>query len=298
MRYKANEIKAGIIVVTSLAVLLIFLFAIWGVRLGEKTHEYTIYFQYVGGITEGSLVKFRGIDVGWVKEIKLPGNNEPYVEVRIEVAADTPIRKDSQAFITAIGLMREDHVEITAGSLSQPFLPPGSVIPSKEVMNFARIAEVMGEVSADLKVLISRVADVFNDDNRQRFASMMDRMDSLFNEGSQPLQKSLNNLEALTLQMNQLVTNLNTIAATTDRRLDSILINLQSVTKRTDTLVTELNGTFGSMNTMLSSNQLQIQQIVNNLRDVTRNLDEFTRQVKERPWMLIRKSAPPERKLP
>jgi hypothetical protein len=35
-----------------------------------------------------------------------------------------------------------------------------------------------------------------------------------------------------------------------------------------------------------------------NFQYASQNKEEFTRTVKERPWLLIRKDAPPERKLP
>ena len=38
-------------------------------------------------------------------------------------------------------------------------------------------------------------------------------------------------------------------------------------------------------------------EIMDNLRRTSQNLDEFTKTIKEKPWSLIRKSAPKEREI-
>ena len=52
-----------------------------------------------------------------------------------------------------------------------------------------------------------------------------------------------------------------------------------------------------NVNETFSQNSDSINEIVTNLDGLTRNLEEFTQTIKERPWNLVRKSAPPERKI-
>ena len=72
MDFKANEIKAGATIFIAGTVLLIFLVAILSINVGEETKEYLLTLNYVGGIEEGSLVKYGGMDVGAVAEISFP----------------------------------------------------------------------------------------------------------------------------------------------------------------------------------------------------------------------------------
>ena len=39
-------------------------------------------------------------------------------------------------------------------------------------------------------------------------------------------------------------------------------------------------------------------EIMENFQYASQNFEEFSRLVKERPWLLVRKDAPPERKMP
>ena len=163
MNYKANEIKAGIMIFISFIVFVIFLVAIFGIDFGKKTNEYQIYLKYVGGISKGSHVKYMGMNVGEVTEITLPNNNETRIGIKLEADTKTPIKTDSRAFLTSIGLMSDQHIEINPGSPEAALLPSGSVIETKEVLNFAHMSETLGDLNNRTQILLSQVSDLFSD---------------------------------------------------------------------------------------------------------------------------------------
>lgn len=298
MSVKSNEIKAGLVVVVSLIILGLFLVAIFGVNLGRETKSYYIYLEYLGGITEGSLVKYRGIDVGQVAEIILPGEEDNRIGLRIEVDKNTPIRVDSRAFLTSISLMSERHVEITAGSPDAELLPPGSVIPGKEAFSFAQMAESWAKLSARVEVLLDRINDALNEENRSHLSSVMQQMDALMKQSRDPLNQTVANLATLSREMTELSTNLNHLATHTGASLDSLLTTLHATTRVANDLIQETAQTVSNLETLTLSNQARITEIVDNLHVASQNLQEFSRLLKERPWMLVRKSAPPQRELP
>ena len=128
MEYKSNEIKVGIMVFVGLAILFMFLIAIFSVDFGEESKEYTTFLAYVGGVSKGSLVKYVGMDVGSVTEINFPTAGQPKIEVKFNVSQDTPVRVDSRAYITSVGIMADPHLEISAGSLDADLLPGDNVL--------------------------------------------------------------------------------------------------------------------------------------------------------------------------
>jgi hypothetical protein len=54
----------------------------------------------------------------------------------------------------------------------------------------------------------------------------------------------------------------------------------------------------GQLNQLVSSNSSSLQETMANFESASQNFEQFSRTIKERPWNLIRKSAPPERELP
>lgn len=296
MNYKINEIKAGVMIFISLAILGIFLVAIFGVEFGVKTKEYRIYLEYVGGIEEGSLVKYRGLDAGQVSEITLPEGDETGIMVKLKVNRKTPVKTDSKAFVTSIGLMSDQHIEISAGSPRAELLPPGSVIESKEVLNFAQMSEAMGELNSQLQVLIGRVSDLLTEENQTHLTSMVGNIDSLVQEGRKPFLMAVSNMEKFSGQLEEMGKNINRLMNDNGGNIDKIVSNLEATTSATNQLISDLHTTVANLESITTSNDQNIAQIVENFQAASQNLEEFSRILKEKPWLLVRKSAPPQRK--
>lgn len=297
MEFKANEIKAGLMILFSLGILIFFLVLIFGIQFGENTKEYQTYLKYIGGITKGSLVKFGGMDVGYVSEVTLPSRNGSKISVKITIDEKTPIRVDSKAFVASVGIMTDKHVEITTGLPDAELLPPGSVLESKEVLSFTQMAEPLGDLNTQLQELVRRVVEIFNEENRSHFASMLKNMDELISEGHIQLLNMVKNLEELSGQLADLSKEMNQLMDKNKGNLDKTLVYLQTTTKETGQLISDLRTTLAKVQTVMSANNTSIFEIMENFQFASQNLEEFTRMVKERPWLLVRKAAPPKRKL-
>ncbi|MFQ5707459.1 MAG: MlaD family protein [bacterium] len=298
MEFKANEIKAGLMILISLATLLLFLFVIFGSRIGGETKEYQTYLGYVGGIKKGSLVKYGGMDVGTVVDIAFPNNGTNRIGVRLKIDVKTPVKVDSKAFITSIGIMADPHVEISTGSPRAELLPSGEILESKEVLSLSQMAEPLGDLNAQLQVLLDRVTELFNEDNQAHLASMMANMDQLIGEGQAHFLNVVSNLEELSAQLLDLSKEVDTIMENNKDNFDETLVNLQKTAKETTEIISELHTTLNDLQSMVSANSMSFLEMMENFQFASQNLAEFTRIVKERPWMLIRKDAPPKRKLP
>jgi phospholipid/cholesterol/gamma-HCH transport system substrate-binding protein len=295
---KSNEIKAGATIVVSAIILVAFLIVIFGVDFGEQTKEYQTYLNYIGGIQQGSLVKYGGMDVGSVTEIALPEGDNTRIRLKIKIDDKTPVRIDSKAFVTSIGIMADQHIEISAGSLNSPLLPAGSVIQSKEVLGFAQMAEPLGELNEQVQELLTRVSDVFNEQNRQHIGSVLANFDNIMTQGQKQFLSVVQNLDHLTAHMASISEDLNDLMDKNKGNFDQTLGHLQKTTEETTKLIADLRHTMSTLESILSANTTSIVDIMENFQYASQNMEEFTRTVKERPWLLIRKDAPPERKLP
>lgn len=298
MEFKSNEIKAGLTIVVSAVILIAFLVVIFGVDFGEQTKEYHTYLKYIGGIQKGSLVKYGGMDVGYVTEITLPESSETKIRLKIKIDDKTPVRIDSKAFVTSIGIMADQHIELSAGSPDSPLLPPESVIESKEVLGFAQMAEPLGELNEQVQDLLTRVSDVFNEQNRAHLSNVLGNFDNIMIQGQQQFLNVVQNLDNLTAHMASISKDLNELMQKNKDNFDQTLAHLQTTTEETTKLIADLRETMGLLENILSSNTTSIVDIMENFQYASQNMEEFTRIVKERPWLLIRKDAPPERKLP
>jgi t-SNARE complex subunit (syntaxin) len=64
------------------------------------------------------------------------------------------------------------------------------------------------------------------------------------------------------------------------------------------TTLEEANGLLQSMQVIVRANDSKIDDTVENLREATDNLDQFTNSLKQRPWSLIRTTQPGDRQVP
>ena len=297
MAFNSNEIKVGAVVVASVVILGLFLVAIFGVSVGKETNEYRVNLDYVGGITKGSLVKYRGLNVGQVREIVLPSDEQPQLGLILDVKADTPVRTNSEAFITSIGIMSEQHVEISSGTQNADLLSPGSTIASKEVLSFARMSESMGNLTGQIETLIASINELVNEENRTRIASIMENVDAVVSDGREPITEAVAKLQEMTEQMTLASRNIAAMTDTSQLNSGRLINNLEATTANAQRLIEQMNSTLENMQGTVAINNRNIYETMENFERVSQNFEEFSRMIKEQPWLLVRKSAPPERKI-
>lgn len=297
MEVSSNEVKAGVIIVAGVGVLVLFLVLIFGVDFGEQTKEYTTKLEYVGGIEVGSLVKYGGMDVGSVTKLDFAEQDKSKIRVHIKVKDDTPVRTDSEAYVTSIGIMANQHIELSAGSPDAPLLPSGSELDSKEVLSFTQMAEPMGELSAKVQDLMDQIMLIFDEQNREHFTSMMANMDKILAEGGDQFVNMINNMDQLTANLSTISTDLRELMDSNKGNFDDTLKHLETTTGETSALISEMRTTLKNFETMLSGNSASVVEIMENFQFASQNLEQLSRLLKERPWLLVRKSAPPKRKV-
>ncbi len=298
MDYNTNEIKTGLMIVASVAIFMIFLFAIFGIDFGDNMKEYHTYLQYIGGISIGSVVKYGGMDVGYVTEMALPENNRTKITLKIKIDDKTPVKVDSKAYVTSVGIMTNPHIEISSGSHDANYLRPGSLLDSKEVLSFTQMAEPFGEISAQVQELVNRTIEVFSVENQAHLSSILANTDSLITDGQKELLNIVKNLENLTGHLANLSGDMNEMVSNNKVNFDETIIQLEKTAKETGQLISDFRTTLSILDNMMTSNSTNIVEIMENFQFASQNLEEFTRIVKERPWLLVRKVAQPERKIP
>jgi phospholipid/cholesterol/gamma-HCH transport system substrate-binding protein len=178
METRASHLLIGIFVVLFTSA--IFGFVTWLVRaeVDRVVAYYDIEFtSAVSGLGLGGDVRFNGVKVGAVSSIRIDREDSRKVRVRVEVDSQTPIRADSVAMLEMQGVTGVSYVQISGGSSQAAMLPARSrgeipVIASRP----SRIAEFF-EGAPDLInrsiVLVDRVAELVNEENRKNLAGIV-----------------------------------------------------------------------------------------------------------------------------
>ncbi len=296
--YTRDEVKAGLMVVLSGFILVVFIFFISGLNLGKKTKIYAVKLKHSGGVVVGSLVRYGGMEVGKVIEVHISEPDYTYLEMKINVDEKTPVKIDSKAFLSSLGLLGDYYIEISPGALNASELPPGSHIPSQETTQFSQLTEPFEDMSGKLQSLIDRINDLLNDNSREHVSSMLSSMDSILAGNVGNINGIMYNLKETTVNFQRISHQLDQLLNNENMQIEETWKNLNKTINEVQLLTQELQKTTSNLNQMVVSSDQNLTTIMSDLEQTTRNLNQFSQQIKEQPWSLIRKSSPKPRELP
>ncbi len=184
METKANFVLIG--AATLIGVALIMLFAMWigGGQFNRGWNEYDVVFDDpVRGLTEGGEVRFNGIKVGEVTDLRIDPDNTNRVIARIRVSDDVPVREDSEAQLEPIGLTGVTLIQLTAGSPSADLLRRGLGGPPPRIRGRGSQIDVIvargEEIALRASEAMAAVRDLLTEENIQRVTDILTNLETV-----------------------------------------------------------------------------------------------------------------------
>ncbi|MFA7083007.1 MAG: MlaD family protein [Arcobacteraceae bacterium] len=202
MDTKVNFSKIGFFVVILFALLLAFIFWLGKYGFESKRYDYyTIYFtESISGLNLESPIKYKGFEVGSVKNIKINPNNSEQIEILISILEGIPIKKDNFGTLGTLGITGLKYIELKGGSHGSALLEENEdekkVIRSKQ-----SIIESLELSTKDFKDILIQTKKLLSDENLETFSQLL-----------QNNSNSFKNLETFTANLIQ-----------KDKALDSLL---------------------------------------------------------------------------
>jgi phospholipid/cholesterol/gamma-HCH transport system substrate-binding protein len=147
METRASYILVGSFVLGLFAAIFGIAFWIAGLEVGQKPVKYVTYFTGdVTGLGVGSPVRYRGVPMGTVRDIRLDPNNIEQVRVLMELSTESPIKEDTVAEISLQGITGVAFVQLSGGTQAAPPLVGKNgqipIIPSTSSL----LQEVIGKL--------------------------------------------------------------------------------------------------------------------------------------------------------
>ena len=145
----------------------------------RTTHDLhlAIVDESVAGLNTDAPVKYNGVDVGKVRQIRLDPGNPQQVNLLFAIERGTPIREDTVAVLKTQGLTGIAYIELSGGTRDSPPLlaAAGSeypVIRTKPSLG-ARLDNLLTSVLTKLDSLSNNVNAILSDANRKAFADAL-----------------------------------------------------------------------------------------------------------------------------
>ena len=155
--------------------------ALWLASGGASQKKVDLYLavmeESVAGLNLNAPVKYNGVDVGKVQQIRLDPDNPNRVNLLFAIERGTPIKQDTVAVLKTQGLTGIAYVELSGGARdSPPLLATANSgypqIPTKPSLA-ARLENVLTSVLAKLDSTSNNINAILSDDNRAAFKSAL-----------------------------------------------------------------------------------------------------------------------------
>jgi phospholipid/cholesterol/gamma-HCH transport system substrate-binding protein len=160
-----EEMKAGLIILTSLILLSGFIILIGGSHFFEKVDIYYVKVMDAAGLEVGAQVKLGGVRVGRVLTIRVPDGPGQPITIEIGIKNGTVIYQGTKALITQIGFVGDIYLLLSVDKTTHSRIQVGEMIPSEEQIQFARMMARVEGLSKSIDSLIGEVAQLFSQKN-------------------------------------------------------------------------------------------------------------------------------------
>ncbi|WP_281983427.1 MCE family protein [Thalassorhabdomicrobium marinisediminis] len=160
METKANYILIGAFTLAGVVGIVAMLLWFARIELDRQFDYYDVRFTSVSGLSEASDVRFSGLPVGQVVDVRLAPVRDGTILVRVEVDSATPVRTDSVATIEAQGVTGVSFVQIGPGTPEAAQLEPTEEMPVPEIEAGRSIIQSLSE---DAPALIEETLQIARD---------------------------------------------------------------------------------------------------------------------------------------
>lgn len=253
---KWSQLKVGVIVLVSLALLTSLLFLMTsasGMGLFSKKMIVTTYFENSSGLKKGGEVHLQGVTVGEVKDVIVstdPAHKLTPVEVimKLDPKFSASLHKDSKASLSTIGVLGDTVVDINSQTATGPALQNGDELKTLETPNLQDVVKASQGTLESMNVILAK----------------LDKIVDTIQAGQGSVGKIINDPElydratATISELNRLAANLNAGRGSAGKLLtdDAVYNHLNSAASKLDDIATSLDQGKGSAGKLLRDDTL------------------------------------------
>lgn len=311
---RSEEIKVGLFVVAALVLLVLALVLVGHMNVFQQPRNtYTLRTKFAGGVEAGAPVRYAGIKIGKVTKTELLEKDPTHVLVTISVDTQTPIRTDSKAEVSTLGLLGENYIEIHPGTPEARRLPSGNEIPVVEAVRWTELVNQVGGATGDARALINdarprvnaaldNIKELTDEQNREHVRRVLVRMDQILTDSQPRIKTVLTNFESSSAKIDKFMDDIKVTRAHLDKLLqnwghlaEGDQADVQQTLKDLRETLLRAEQTMDEVRRLMVANREHLDVTMENMRVSSENIREFTDTIKQRPYSLVRVKNPPNR---
>ncbi len=295
METKANFVLIGAMTLLGALGLLGLLIWFAKIEIDRQYAQYEILFDSVSGLGMAGDVRYNGLSVGQVVDLELDSVDPSKVRVRIEVAADTPVKSDTIAQLNSQGVTGVSFVALSGGSPDAPLLREsgdGIAVPLIEAERSVvqALTEDAPDLIAEAVAAIREVRSLLGSENQEAVSNVLRNLETAsgkleqalsdFSEISQTVSEGTAEISRFTGRLDDIGTTIQETLAKVNETLDVAKVSIAEVepTMRSATeAFTTAERTIADVDTFV---QTRVPQIADDLSAAIHSIESATTELR------------------
>ncbi len=242
MEPRAHYVSIGLFVLGLGAAMVVFTLWIGRVQLIETRPAYHIYFPgSVTGLKTGSPVRYHGIPVGKVTEIRIDPDNVERVRVTVRIDPEVPVKTDTVARLEVKGMTGNSFVQLTGSTAAAPPVRPAgdgapAVIPSERSALDRLLEDAPAAVDRFL-VLGERLNEILSVENERLITDTLANLHRM----SRSLADTADDAEETMVAIRRTAGQVDTLFVTVERQVETVALSVDRTLARVRLTLAELD---------------------------------------------------------
>jgi phospholipid/cholesterol/gamma-HCH transport system substrate-binding protein len=262
--------------------------------LFRRGSEYRAAFRNVAGLNLGDEVRYGGLIVGSVTRLTLDPQDPTRIEVTFRVRPQTPMRTDTYATITQVGLLGQPYLNLEAGLPTSAALPPGTRVPTRDNLTFQ-------DAMSRLAVFLDRADTLLHGVERIAASSPWDRIDktltsvdALLTNAAAGSQRVIDNLDQATHQLSAMLERTQRLIVSLDTAFRDASPGLRQAQREALAAMRDLRALVGDMRDATGDGD-RLARIVDNLSAASEDLARLADRLEKEPTSVLSRRQPPKK---
>jgi phospholipid/cholesterol/gamma-HCH transport system substrate-binding protein len=302
MEREANYAAVGAFVLVVALVAALFVYWYSGTRVHRTYDHYEIYFDgSVSGLEQGAAVRYLGVRVGRVVEMRIDPRDAGRVEVIAAIDSTTPISARTLAELDLQGVTGLLYIDLQQSARPAPPSVPSLEYPVIRAApsQFDVFMAQLPRLSAAAGGVIQRLNRLLSDRNIDDVSRSLDNL----SQASSSLPQTVRNVNALLSQLRTATAELGATAITARNVMNTAGPEVVSTVRRLDTVADNLSQATDQLNKMIVENRAdvrsftraslpEIESFVREGRAAAKDIRELSESLRQNPSQLLYQPAP------
>jgi phospholipid/cholesterol/gamma-HCH transport system substrate-binding protein len=322
---RSEKVRLGAFLVISVVMLFSTLAYLIGKKMWEEKIEYyTILAESVDGLNPGAPVKLNGVAVGTVTSLLVNPENIGEVLVYFSVQKGTPVKPGMVAnLVGGLSITGLKSIELTGGDNLKPNLVANSQIPAGQ----SQMKQLTGQaesIALKFEAVLNNINTLTSDNNQVLIQDILVNLNRVSVNLDTVVQESRGVFSTLPADIKKITRSFEQTSeeirlVTNDLRKAGIGDKIGKSLEQTQKVITQLDRTLASLplqetteafmnaaKSMESTSkradltiyrmQDDLNSSIKNLRETMANMNDFSRQIRENPSILLRGEEKEQRK--